>query len=585
MNFIFCFSKKSQNPFFIKGLQIIILMYLLLPNTINAQCQQFNLNINYDKQLMHITSELRHNGTYTYKGIWYKDSIAVDQKKYTQNTSPEYKCLIVKYNNAGDIVAQMDLILPFPFTNPNLRLDPMTGGLCYVLSTYNRIYKINNKLSLDATNKSVTGIVRIDSNLSNVEFVKIAETTNNQRIWEGENDIHCTKTGATMLMIVNKTAYLNNGDSIKPSSAVDIYSLQLDNKLNINQKNLLAYNSSEISSYGMLSTPNGFFYFLKYYKSITVPSTFQSYSNALRKLYPGSNFDGYDFLILKENNNQIVSSYTIGCPSTVRPIGISRSFFYANNRFYFPHNNAGQNMVDNNSKWMTNAIARRNALAIFDTSFRLTNLKAFEDTSEYTNVRTGFFASSSNEFILTASTDSTFKFNGITYTPQKNANPTFMNVIYSVKGDSIYYKWSQNTENYKCLFSDINGQSVTFNAYPYPGKTVTSINNMTLKPAVYKQNMWIVKVCLPDLQQQEIVSNKPFCYPNPVNLGILHIDAPLPIQTVSVINMQGQVVIEQKPLAEKTVLNLENLPIGNYIVRTQFADHTATQKIIVYPTR
>jgi hypothetical protein len=552
-----------------------------LAGRLTGQCISYNLNISYDKQMMHVTPELTHNGAFTYKGVWYKDSIAIDQKKYTQNTSPEYKCLIFKYNNAGDIVAQIDLILPMPYTSPNLRLDPISGGLCYVLTTYNRIYKINNKLSINATNKSVTGIVRIDSNLSNVEFVKIAETTNNQRIWEGENDIHCTKSGATMLMIFDKTVYLNNGDSIKPTSVVDIYSLQLDSKFDIIQKQLLAENSSDISSYGMLSTPNGFYYFLKYYKSITVPSTNQSYSNALRKRMPGANLDGYDFLVLKENNNQIVSSYTIGCPSTVRPIGMKQSFFYANDRFYFPHNNAGQNLYDNNLRLMSNAIPRRNALAIFDTSFRLTNLKAFEDSSEYTKVRTGFFASSPNEFTLTASTDSMFKFNGITYSPQKNANPTFMNVIYSVKGDSIYYKWSQNTENYKCLFSDLTGESATFNLFAYPGKIITSINNMSLKTAVYKQNMWIVKVCIPELAKHEIESHLIALYPNPVNQGILHIEAKQPIQTILVMNMQGQIVIEQTPKAIRTTLNTEKLPAGNYFVRTQFADRISTQKIIV----
>ena len=113
---------QKRNP--LMGLFVLVLIYLLTPNLGKAQCQQYNLNISYDKQMMHVTPELTHNGAYTYKGVWYKDSIAIDQKKYTQNTSPEYKCLIFKYNNAGDIVAQIDLILPFPFTNPNLRIDP-----------------------------------------------------------------------------------------------------------------------------------------------------------------------------------------------------------------------------------------------------------------------------------------------------------------------------------------------------------------------------------------------------------------------------------------------------------------------------
>jgi hypothetical protein len=209
-------------------------------------------------------------------------------------------------------------------------------------------------------------------------------------------------------------------------------------------------------------------------------------------------------------------------------------------------------------------------------------LKAFDDKSEYTSVRTGFFASSPNEFTLTASTDSAFTFNGSSYTPQKKVNPTFMNVIYSVKGDSIYYKWSQNTENYKCLFSDLTGQSATFNLFAYPGKTVTSINNMSLKTAVYKQNMWIVKVCIPELARHEIESHLIALYPNPVNQGVLHFEATQPIQTILVMNMQGQIVIEQTPKAIRTTLNTEKLPAGNYFVLTQFADYTSTQKIIVY---
>ncbi|MFM2334996.1 MAG: Secretion system C-terminal sorting domain [Bacteroidota bacterium] len=560
---------------------ILIALCLLGHPIIFGQCQQYNLNISYDKQAMHVTPELSHNGAFTYKGIWYTDSIAVDQKKYTRNTSPAYKCLIIKYNNSGDVVAQIDLILPFPITNPNLRLDPSNGGLAYALTAHNQIYKINNSLSVDATNKSVIGIVRIDSNLSSLQFVKIGETTNKQRIWQGENDIYCTKTGATMLMIVDKPVYLNNGDSIKPSSVIDVYSLLLDNKFNVTKKNLLAQNSSNVRTYGMLNTPIGFYYFIKYSANITVSSTKQTYSNALRKLLPGSGFDGYDFLVIKEVNNRVESSYTIGCPSTVEPIGMTSRLFYANERFYFPHNNAGQMLCDNTMRQFITSTPERNALAIFDTAFRLTNLKAFDDKSEYTSVRTGFFASSPNEFTLTASTDSAFTFNGSSYTPQKKANPTFMNVIYSVKGDSIYYKWSQQTENHMCFFSDLSGQSATFNLYPYPGKVVASVNNMTLKKPLYKEHFWITKICLPDLRSQDIETTLPRCYPNPLTQGVLQVDATQPIQSIVVMTMQGQVVFEQSPNAAKTAIDLKYLPVGNYLVKTQLTNQSNTQKIIV----
>lgn len=546
-----------------------------------GQCISNNLNISYDKQLMHVTTDLSHNGVFTYKAFWYTDSIAVDQKRHTTNTSADYKCLIIKYDNTGNIVAQMDLILPMPYTNPNLRLDPNTGGLAYVLTAYDKIYKINNSLSVNALNKSVVGIVRIDSNLSKVQFVKIAETTNKQRILEGENDILCSKSGATMLMIVNKNAYLNNGDSIKPKSAVEIYTLQLDANCNIYKKTLLAQNGSNIRSYGMLNTPQGFYYFFKYYQEINVPATKQSYSNALRKLNPGFGIDGWDYLIIKETNNQIVSSYTIGCTSSVDPLGGKSNFYYANNRFYFPHNNSGQKLYDNTMRLYSAPLAGRNSLAIFDTAFNLTKLSTFADKTEYTSVGISFFKSSNNEITLIAGTDNTFDFSGKTYTPQSNTDPTFLNVFFTVIGDSIQYLRSQNTINYMCFFSDYSTESATFNLYTYPGKTISFANGMSLKSPLYKQTMWIVKICSPNAQTQPLGGEKPNYYPNPVDRSILHIDALQQIQTIRIMTMHGQVVFEQSPKASKTVINLESLPTGNYLVKTQFADHSNTQKIIV----
>ena len=552
-----------------------------LAGRLTGQCISNNLNISYDKQLMHVTTDLSHNGVFTYKAFWYTDSIAVDQKRHTTNTSADYKCLIIKYDNTGNIVAQMDLILPMPYTNPNLRLDPNTGGLAYVLTAYDKIYKINNSLSVNALNKSVVGIVRIDSNLSKVQFVKIAETTNKQRILEGENDILCSKSGATMLMIVNKNAYLNNGDSIKPKSAVEIYTLQLDANCNIYKKTLLAQNGSNIRSYGMLNTPQGFYYFFKYYQEINVPATKQSYSNALRKLNPGFGIDGWDYLIIKETNNQIVSSYTIGCTSSVDPLGGKSNFYYANNRFYFPHNNSGQKLYDNTMRLYSAPLAGRNSLAIFDTAFNLTKLSTFADKTEYTSVGISFFKSSNNEITLIAGTDNTFDFSGKTYTPQSNTDPTFLNVFFTVIGDSIQYLRSQNTINYMCFFSDYSTESATFNLYTYPGKTISFANGMTLKSPLYKQTMWIVKICSPNAQTQPLGGEKPNYYPNPVDRSILHVDALQQIQTIRIMTMQGQVVFEQSPKALKTVINLESLPTGNYLVKTQFADHSNTQKIII----
>jgi hypothetical protein len=562
---------------------ILIALFLLVQPLVFGQCQQYNLSISYDKQLVHVTSELSHNGVYSYKGIWYSDSIAVDQNKHIQNTSSSsWKCLIIKYDNSGNVVNQINLVLPPPNSSPNLRLDPSTGGLVYILAVNSKNYQINSTLSVQAIDKSVIGIVCIDSNLNNIQFVKIAESPKYQSMREGENDIYCTKTGATMSVFVNKKLYLNNGDSIIPSTALDIYSFQLDTKFNVVQKVLLAQPDNNILGQGMLNTPHGFYYFLKYYKSINVPATSQFYSNTVRKLNPTLGVDGWDFLIIKQVNNQIVSSYTIGFPSGVRTVGGQSNFYYANNRFYFPHFNLGQQVYDNNMQMLQSPMSGRNSLAIFDTAFHITRLKTMIDKSINTNIGMGLFKSSNNEITLIANSDSTFDFNGKSYAPQINTDPTNLNVFFSVVGDSIQYLRSQNTVNYKCFFTDFSAQSAIFNLNPYPGKIITSTNNMILKKPLFNENFWMVKVCLPSLQSKEIEKNiPPSCYPNPINEGVLHVDAAQTIQSIVVMNMQGQVVFEQSPNASKTVLELKNLPVGNYLVRTHLANNVNIQKIIV----
>ena len=88
-----------------------------------------------------------------------------------------------------------------------------------------------------------------------------------------------------------------------------------------------------------------------------------------------------------------------------------------------------------------------------------------------------------------------------------------------------------------CFFSDLSGQSATFNHYPYPGKVVTSVNNMTLKKPLYKEYFWIAKICLPDLRSQDVETTLPRCYPNPLAHGVLYVDATQPIQSIVVMSI------------------------------------------------
>lgn len=558
---------------------LVLLAIICLPA--KSQCEEYNLCVSYNKQLIQRTPNLSQNKSYALHGIWYSDSIAVNQTILTETNLSGNKCVIVKIDTKGKIIAQADLILPLPYSTPNLRFDPKTGGLVYVLSVYNKIYKINNNLSVNATNKSIVGIVRIDSNLSNIDFVKIAETKTNKQLWEGENDIHCDDNGANMMILVNQTIQLNNGDSITPKSSLDIYSLHLDRKLTVENNNLLAQNCSEIATLGMANTPNGFYYFFKFYNSITIPKLNKTHLNALRKTIPGAGLDGYDILAIKEVNGQVHSSYAIGCPSTVSAIGIKSKFYFANERFYFPLNNAGKNLYDDQMHIMSCTEQRKNALAIFDTLFTLKNLRAFEDQTKYTNVRMGFFQTSENELILTGSSDSSFEFNGVKYKPKFSSNPTFLNVIYTVNRDSITYRWSQTTENHKCLFTDFTTNSTSFNLFTYPNKTIAIINGMALEKPYYPQHSWMVKTCTTYANTNKFTAPQIKCYPNPITTGYLKIESNQPIQLINVLNMNGQIVI-QKPclLINKTTLDFSNLKRGIYFIKIDGVNSTNFIKIL-----
>ncbi len=102
-----------------------------------SQCEEYNLCVSYNKQLIQRTPNLSQNKSYALHGIWYSDSIAINQTRLTKIDQAGYKCLIVKIDAKGKIIAQADLILPMPYSTPNLRFDPKTGGLVYILSVYN----------------------------------------------------------------------------------------------------------------------------------------------------------------------------------------------------------------------------------------------------------------------------------------------------------------------------------------------------------------------------------------------------------------------------------------------------------------
>ena len=230
---------------------------------------------------------------------------------------------------------------------------------------------------------------------------------------------------------------------------------------------------------------------------------------------------------------------------------------------------------------MSCAEQRKNALAIFDTLFTLKNLRAFEDQTKYTNVRMGFFQTSENELILTGSSDSSFEFNGVKYKPKFSSNPTFLNVIFTVNRDSITYRWSQTTENHKCLFTDFTTNSTSFNLFTYPNKTITTINGMALEKPTYPQHSWMVKTCTTYSNTNKFKAPQIKCYPNPITTGYLKIESDQPIQHINVLNMNGQILIQKPCLSNyKIEFELSDFQNGIYLVKVDGINSSNFIKII-----
>lgn len=81
-------------------------MFKCLPA--KSQCEEYNLCVSYNKQLIQRTPNLSQNKSYALHGIWYSDSIAVNQTILTKTNLSGNKCVIVKIDTKGKIIAQAD---------------------------------------------------------------------------------------------------------------------------------------------------------------------------------------------------------------------------------------------------------------------------------------------------------------------------------------------------------------------------------------------------------------------------------------------------------------------------------------------
>ena len=68
------------------------------------------------------------------------------------------------------------------------------------------------------------------------------------------------------MIAVNKAMHLNNGDTIKPKSYCEIYSVGVNNDFQVIGKSLLATTNAGISNYGILNTASGMHYVFKFTK-------------------------------------------------------------------------------------------------------------------------------------------------------------------------------------------------------------------------------------------------------------------------------------------------------------------------------
>jgi len=90
---------------------------------------------------------------------------------------------------------------------------------------------------------------------------------------------------------------------------------------------------------------------------------------------------------------------------------------------------------------------------------------------------------------------------------------------------------------------------------------------------------WLANITCATLSVDEFDLAEFSYYPNPTT-GLLYVNAKQNIDTIKVLNMLGQVVMDLNPNAMDAALDFTNLSQGTYFLRSSINGNIATHKII-----
>ncbi len=149
----------------------------------------------------------------------------------------------------------------------------------------------------------------------------------------------------------------------------------------------------------------------------------------------------------------------------------------------------------------------------------------------------------------------------------------------------VYGGFCSDTKNFslykKTMFSeDENNLSDCIDIYGNDGKWVKE-DNKTLYLFPILADTTIVDTTITDSSSLvNIVDNYTFIFPNPANKEV-NVQCSFRMQTLELFNEQGQKVNEWKVDSYHYLLNVEDYPKGNYVLKIRTKSGTTTKKVIV----
>jgi photosystem II stability/assembly factor-like uncharacterized protein len=213
--------------------------------------------------------------------------------------------------------------------------------------------------------------------------------------------------------------------------------------------------------------------------------------------------------------------------------------------------------------------------AIWHTEINIAGIQV--TTSQWVNDSTGWIGSFNAD-----PTDGLFKFNSVLAVPVANFTAADSNIA---PGGSVHFVNLSTGKPTSFLWTFTGGTpaSSTLKNPPPVMYSIPGDYNVTLKATSDFGTNTLVKngfVHVGGVGISEIAASTIRVYPNPVR-DVMNVEASAIINEVQVINMVGQVVLDQQASSKNVSLNTSNLKAGVYTLKVTMENGSVNKKIVI----